>query len=94
MANVADHYAVVGVLEDMEKSLMVLEHYLPLFFSGALREYRRNNHRWRNVNRNIFKPKVPAATMEAYQRNMTRETEFYQYCKQRLHRQFLALGLG
>ena len=94
VANVENHYSVVGVLEEMEKSLTVLEHYLPLFFSGALKEYHLNNHRWRNVNRNAFKPKVLADTVELYRKNMTRETEFYHYCKQRLHKQYLALGLS
>ena len=33
--NVEKHYAVVGVLEEMNKTLTVLEHYLPRFFKGA-----------------------------------------------------------
>ena len=33
--NVEKHYAVVGVLEEMNKTLTVLEHYIPRFFKGA-----------------------------------------------------------
>ena len=33
--NVEKHYAVVGVLEDLNKTLTVLEHYIPRFFKGA-----------------------------------------------------------
>ena len=33
--NVEKHYAVVGVLEEMNKTLTVLEHYVPRFFKGA-----------------------------------------------------------
>lgn len=32
---VEQHYAVVGVLEDMNTTLTVLEHYIPKFFTGA-----------------------------------------------------------
>ena len=33
--NVEKHYAVVGVLEEMNKTLTVLEHYVPRYFKGA-----------------------------------------------------------
>ena len=33
--NVEKYYAVVGVLEEMNKTLTVLEHYIPRFFAGA-----------------------------------------------------------
>lgn len=39
-ANVEQHYAVVGVLEELELSLKVLEKYVPLFFDGALDVYK------------------------------------------------------
>ena len=32
MEHVEKHYAVVGILEDMNKTLTVLEHYVPRFF--------------------------------------------------------------
>lgn len=37
--NVERHYAVVGVLEELNKTLTVLEHYVPRFFKGALDTY-------------------------------------------------------
>ena len=37
--NVEKHYAVVGVLEELNKTLTVLEHYVPRFFKGALDTY-------------------------------------------------------
>ena len=39
MHNVEQNYAVVGVLEDLNKTLTVLEHYVPRFFKGALNTY-------------------------------------------------------
>jgi hypothetical protein len=35
MHNVEKSYAVVGVLEELNKTLTVLEHYVPRFFKGA-----------------------------------------------------------
>ena len=37
--NVEKHYAVVGLLEDLNKTLTVLEHYVPRFFKGAMDTY-------------------------------------------------------
>ena len=37
--NVEKHYAVVGVLEDFNKTLAVLEHYIPTIFKGSLKIY-------------------------------------------------------
>ena len=36
---VENNYAVVGVLEEMEKSLTVFENYIPRFFDGAKQIY-------------------------------------------------------
>lgn len=45
------------------------------------------------INRNLFKPPVIEEIKEIVRRNFTREIEFYQFCRQRLHRQLLALHL-
>ena len=39
MHNVERHYAVVGVIEELNKTLTVLENYIPRFFMGALEAY-------------------------------------------------------
>ena len=39
MKHVEENYAVVGILEEMNKTLTVLEHYVPRFFKGALNTY-------------------------------------------------------
>lgn len=36
---VEQHYAVVGVLEDMNSTLTVLEKFVPRFFKGASNVY-------------------------------------------------------
>ena len=42
--NVEKHYAVVGVLEELNKTLTVLEHYVPRFFKGAKDVYWSKNN--------------------------------------------------
>ena len=37
--HVEQHYAVVGVLEEMDITLQVLENYIPKFFKGATKVY-------------------------------------------------------
>ena len=44
--NVEKHYAVVGVLEELNKTLTVLEHYVPRFFKGAKDVYYSKNKKW------------------------------------------------
>ncbi len=46
------------------------------------------------INRNIYKPPVAQETKELVRKNFTREMEFFDFCKQRLHKQYLALNLG
>eukprot|EP00095_Tigriopus_kingsejongensis_P010557 snap_masked-scaffold421_size176100-processed-gene-0.2 protein:Tk10557 transcript:snap_masked-scaffold421_size176100-processed-gene-0.2-mRNA-1 annotation:"heparan sulfate 2-o-sulfotransferase pipe" len=93
VANVESHFAVVGVLEEMDKSMTVLEHFLPRFFTGVKEVYSKNKQYWSNVNKNKFRPEVSGYVRDLVKRNMTREIEFYEYCKQRLHKQYLSLGL-
>jgi len=45
------------------------------------------------INRNIYKPKTAEATKDIVRKNFTRELEFYDFCKQRLHKQYMALNL-
>jgi len=91
--NVEKHYAVVGVLEELNKTLTVLEHYVPRFFKGAKDVYWNEIKLFSKINRNIYKPPVAEETKEIVRKNFTREIEFFEFCKQRLHKQYLALNL-
>ncbi|XP_033212740.1 heparan sulfate 2-O-sulfotransferase pipe [Belonocnema kinseyi] len=90
---VEKHYAVVGVLEDVNTTLAVLENYVPLFFEGATDVYWDQVNSFTRINRNFFKPPVSEEVKDIVRRNFTREVEFYQFCKQRLHKQYRALKL-
>merc|ERR1719320_1981057 len=82
-----------GVLEELNKTLTVLEHYVPRFFKGAKDVYWNEVQIFSKINRNIYKPPVAEATKEIVRKNFTRELEFFDFCKQRLHKQYLALNL-
>lgn len=49
--------------------------------------------RYNTINKNAFKPPVSEEVKEIVRRNFTKEIEFYEFCKQRLHKQYLALKL-
>lgn len=59
---------------------------LSLFVSEQVESYQK-------INRNSFKPPVSEEVKDMVRRNFTREIEFYHFCRQRLHRQLLALKL-
>ncbi|XP_026738237.1 heparan sulfate 2-O-sulfotransferase pipe [Trichoplusia ni] len=88
---VEQQYAVVGVLEDMNSTLLALEKYVPRFFKGALNLYWDQLNTFNRINRNAFKPPVSEAVKQIVRANFTREIEFYEFCKQRLHMQLRAL---
>lgn len=85
--NVDRYFAVVGVVEQMQESLQVLENYVPAFFKGARLLYAKTLH----DNKNKLKPKVSKEIKDIIRANLTTEIEFYQYCKQRLRRQYLTI---
>ncbi|XP_045120608.1 heparan sulfate 2-O-sulfotransferase pipe-like isoform X2 [Portunus trituberculatus] len=91
--NVERNYAVVGVLEDLNTTLTVLEHYVPRFFKGAKDHYWNEVQKFSKVNRNIYKPQVPQEVKEIVRKNFTREMEFYEFCRRRLYMQYAALKL-
>lgn len=92
--NVEKYYSVVGVLEDMNKTLSVLDGYVPRFFKGVKDVYWNEVQQFTKINRNIYKPKVEEKVKDIVRKNFTRELEFYEFCRQRLHLQYVALGLG
>uniref|UniRef100_A0A8D9B2P0 Heparan sulfate 2-O-sulfotransferase pipe n=1 Tax=Cacopsylla melanoneura TaxID=428564 RepID=A0A8D9B2P0_9HEMI len=89
---VEKHYAVVGVLEDLNTTMTVMENYIPRFFAHASQIYHEDMVQYRKINHNIFKPPVREEIKQIVRQNFTREIEFYQFCRQRLHRQLYALN--
>lgn len=90
---VETQYAVVGVLEDLNTTLTVFEKYIPRFFRGATEVYYDDISNGNRINGNAFKPPVSEEVKNIVRRNFTREIEFYEFCRQRLHKQLLATTL-
>jgi dermatan/chondrotin sulfate uronyl 2-O-sulfotransferase UST len=90
---VESQYSVVGVLEDFNITLSVFEKYIPQFFRGATQVYAEGGDAFHKINKNVFKPPVSELVKDIVRKNFTREIEFYQFCRQRLHKQYLAVNL-
>ena len=89
-SNVEKYYSVVGVLELWNETLQTLEHYIPFFFKDAIKAYKEIIGN-RIVNKNQSKPKVPKFIKDAIAKNFTVEMEFFEFCKQRIYKQYLAI---
>lgn len=68
-------------------SLKVLEGYLPRFFAGSYDIYKSKLNGLK-VNKNFLKPEVNHEIKDILSKNMTREIEFYNFCRQRLVQQY------
>ena len=94
-SNVEKHFAVVAVLEEIQKSLYVLENYIPRYFRDGRKVYdqlmKDNKKGKKGVNKNLYKPKMPKEVRKALMQNFTMEIDFYEFCKARLQKQYLAL---
>ncbi|XP_017840006.1 uncharacterized protein LOC108597898 [Drosophila busckii] len=91
--NVEREYAVVGTWEHTNETLAVLEAYIPRYFADASKMYYSGLHAARS-NDNPMKPHISEEIKNMLRRNFTREIEFYQFCRQRLHKQYLALKMN
>ncbi|XP_046807965.1 heparan sulfate 2-O-sulfotransferase pipe-like isoform X2 [Lucilia cuprina] len=91
---VESEYAVVGSWEDVNVTLNVLENYIPRYFKGATQLYYDKDTGLFNEKRNVnsWKPPIDEEIKNIIRHNFTREYEFYYFCKQRLYKQYLALG--
>ena len=89
--NVERHYPVVGILEKMNETLTVLEHYWPKYFKGATEAYFNNPEVLEFRLENPYKLPVSDEIKNLVKQNFTREYEFYKFCEQRLDKQYQAI---
>ena len=88
--NVEKYYAVVGILEKWHESLELMERYVPRFFKNARSAYK-YYMRDKPKNKNNIKQKVSQSIKDQIAANFTVEIEFYEFCKQRFYKQYLAM---
>ena len=82
---------MVGIVENMNKTLTVMEHIWPQFFKGALHAYFNEPQVTDFRLPNPYKLPVSEKIKNIVQANFTREYEFYEFCKQRLDKQYKEL---
>ncbi|XP_066963123.1 LOW QUALITY PROTEIN: uncharacterized protein [Macrobrachium rosenbergii] len=85
---VSKEYSVVGLVEHMDLSLLLLETLVPRFMEGATEIYgniRQKEHMVVNINHK--KPKVSLAVREELLRRMSDDVDFYYFLEQRLFEQ-------
>ena len=88
--NVENYYSVVGILEKWQETLQVFESYIPTYFKDVRKVYKEYMNE-KIVNSNNIKPKIPQYIKDRIAANFTMEIEFYEFCKQRFHKQLLAI---
>ena len=86
MENVEKYYAVVGVLEEMEKSLTVFEEFIPRYFKGIKSLVNKKS------NANNPKPHLSDQARRILEKNLENEIYFYEFCRQRLYMQYRAVA--
>ncbi|KAK7077755.1 hypothetical protein SK128_021164 [Halocaridina rubra] len=86
-------YSVIGVLEEWNKTISVLEHFIPSFFKGATQRYYSTEFETeKQVNKNPKKYKEESEEVKTALKNrMTVEYEFYEFLKQRLYKQYQSI---
>lgn len=87
--NIERHFTVVGVLEDLDIALTLLEKRVPVFFRGATAIYHKEGlHENRNLSGSS---KVAPWVRDVLRRNLSLEYELYDFVRQRLHAQWRRL---
>ena len=80
---------MVGITENMPETLTVMEALIPRFFDGAYETYFRNEELiLMNNNKNPFRAKISEETRQILETDFSYEIRFYEFCKNRLKKQF------
>ncbi|XP_067647744.1 heparan sulfate 2-O-sulfotransferase pipe isoform X7 [Eurosta solidaginis] len=88
--NIETEYAVVGSWEDTNITLAVLERYIPRFFRGATEVFYSDPQRF-HKNATPHKHELDPDIEEKLKIQFSFEIELYNFCKQRLYKQYIAI---
>ena len=90
MGVVDKEYLVVGVLENLNESLLVFEKYLPKFFRSAFVLHQESDVHMQRKNHNPNKRNISKELRSTLEGQFSKEFEFYSFCKQKLDKQMRA----
>nr|XP_021323214.1 uronyl 2-sulfotransferase-like isoform X1 [Danio rerio] len=92
--NVLDHYLLVGVLEELEDVLLLLERLLPHFFSDVLNIYRSPEYRkLGNLTGTVRKQSPNLEALRVLHQRMEYEYRFYHFIRAQFHQTKRKIGL-
>ncbi|CAH1100704.1 unnamed protein product [Psylliodes chrysocephalus] len=86
--NVIKYFPVVGVLEELNATLEILEDKIPYFFKGARRVYEKDLLYLQTKRKKLKAPKVIVSRLEEA---LINEIDFYEWIRSRLFRQLKIL---
>lgn len=99
--NIEQHYSVIGLKEEFEKTFILLEKFLPRFFAGSLKFYKDvymsplavpSMSKSQTISE--FQEIIEGLSIKAFKNSaLLHDYELYQFIVQRFHTQLLSLGL-
>lgn len=89
-----DKYMVVGLMEEFEDTVRVLEKLMPTMFGGGAILYKKIMADSVNISKTKFKKTPSAETLDILKSRMKEDIEFYEYAKQKFHDLKYALKIG
>ncbi|CAH1153867.1 unnamed protein product [Phaedon cochleariae] len=87
-SNVEKYYPVVGILEELNATLEILETKIPYFFKGAQKTYEKY---FIHIQKSHDRPKAPRAVKRKLEETLIHEMDFYEWNKARLFKQLKIL---
>ncbi|KAI1294686.1 Uronyl 2-sulfotransferase [Halotydeus destructor] len=85
--NVDKHFVVVGILEQFNRTLKVLEKLLPQYFEGATDAFY-SDHGGQHLNSHVTEYYVTDKARALLKKNLSLDYELYDYLVEKLERQF------
>ncbi|XP_061609181.1 uronyl 2-sulfotransferase a [Phyllopteryx taeniolatus] len=92
--NVLENYLLVGILEELEDVLLLLERLLPHYFTGVLDIYKSPDHRkMGNLTGTVRKHTPTLEALQVLYHRMRYEYEFYNFVRDQFHLMKKKIGL-
>lgn len=89
-----EKYLVIGLMEEYEDTVKVMEKLMPSMFGGAVQTYRDMLAQSAEHSKTFYK-KYPSKETEDYLKDKLKyDLEFYEYVKERFHKLKNKLGIG
>ncbi|XP_061125600.1 uronyl 2-sulfotransferase a isoform X3 [Syngnathus typhle] len=92
--NVLENYLLVGILEELEDVLLLLERLLPHYFTGVINIYKSPDHRrMGNMTGTVRKHTPTLEALQVLYHRMRYEYEFYNFIRDQFHLTKKKIGL-